>query len=155
MRHILSRRLSDANNREADQQSGQDAYLRCRRRCCCHGWLVDGTPSEHSVQGELDKVAAKLNQSVPMPLDRDTELTNATAEEGVLIYNYRLLNFAAADVPPDVLTQRVKPLATNHACATPDTRKALLDQGVTLRYRYYDKEKVYVGEFDVDSADCR
>lgn len=117
-------------------------------------WWFMSRPINIRSKAELDKVAAKLNQRMPMQLDRDTEMTNATTEEGVLIYNYRLVNFAAADVPTGALTDRVKPSAANHACATPDTRNALLDKGVTLRYRYYDKEGSYVGEFDVKAADC-
>jgi hypothetical protein len=116
-------------------------------------WFMS-RPGNIRSKAQLDKVTAKLNQRTPMLIDKETELSNATAEEGLLIYNYRLVNVAAADVQADVLTERVKPSATNHACSTPETRNALLNQGVSLRYRYYDKDKSYIGEFDVQPSDC-
>ncbi len=102
----------------------------------------------------LEQLAAKLNQRLPVRLDSGTELLSMTGLEGVLVYNYRLVNKSADDVDTDVLRTSVEPAVTRKACSAPELRDDLLQQGVTLRYSYADKEQLPLISFDVTPSDC-
>jgi hypothetical protein len=105
-------------------------------------------------QKVLAEVAAQTNKDLPMTIDKDTELVSSLGLEGVFVYNYRLVNFSAADVDAKQLIAALKPRITTSACTTPDTRDTFLKKGVTLRYSYSDKDRAYVASVDVAPKDC-
>jgi hypothetical protein len=97
--------------------------------------------------------ANSANESMPMRIDKDTEIMNTTAMEGIFVYNNRLVNHAAADLDAAKLRELLKPTVTNASCSNP-TLKNLLDAGVTIRYTYSDKDRRMITQFDVTPADC-
>jgi hypothetical protein len=101
----------------------------------------------------LSEIAADFNKHSPKPIDQETEIASITALEGVLVFNYRLVNRAAMEVDADALLASLRPRVTKGACATPETQK-LLRQYVTLRYSYADRSGGSIGSFDVTLADC-
>jgi hypothetical protein len=103
----------------------------------------------------LSKMAAEYNKTLPIMVARNTELMDMAADEGVLIYNYRITDVCASpgQFDTDAFLSSTRPLMINAACADPQTRE-LLDQLVTLRYYYYDKERQYIFSFDVKPSDC-
>jgi hypothetical protein len=105
-------------------------------------------------QARLNKVAAELNRSVPVMIDPETELMPTEGVEGMLIYNYRLVSYSAAQLDPTRFAARAKQRVVQGACNTPETRDDFLKKGVTLRYSYYDKEKKPIATVDVTPADC-
>ncbi|HET8563698.1 MAG TPA: hypothetical protein VFM35_07505 [Candidatus Binatia bacterium] len=102
----------------------------------------------------LSNVAAEINRSLPVMIDRETELLLTAGAEGVLIYNYRLVNFSAAQLDPKKFATAAKQQVTQGACATAETREGYLKKGITLRYSYYDKEKQHIATVDVRPSDC-
>ncbi len=105
-------------------------------------------------QARLGRIAAELNRSVPVMIDPETELMPVQGEEGVLIYNYRLVHHSAAQINRDKFAAGAKPHLRQAACSTAETRDDFLKKGVTLRYAYYDKDKQHIATIDVTPADC-
>jgi hypothetical protein len=102
----------------------------------------------------LSRIAADLNRSMPVMIDQETELMPVQGAEGVLIYNYRLVNYSVAQINRDKFAAGAKQRVSQNACKTADTRDEFLNKGVTLRYNYYDKNKQHIATVDVTPADC-
>jgi hypothetical protein len=102
----------------------------------------------------LNEVAAEINRSVPVMIDRETELLPAVAADGMLIYNYRLINFSTAQLDHAKFAAAATQQVTQGACNAPETRDGLLKKGVTLRYAYHDKDKQPIATVDVKPSDC-
>ena len=111
-------------------------------------------PLEPRSQARLSQVAAEINRSVGVMIDRETELLPAEGHEGMLIYKYRLVSFEVAKIDHAKFAAGAKPRLTQRACSEPDMRDDYLKQGVTLRYSYFDKDKQHIATVDVTPADC-
>ena len=105
-------------------------------------------------QAHLSKIAAELNRSVPVMIDAETELMPTEGVEGMLIYNYRLVSYSAAQIDSKRFAAGAKQRVVQGACSTPETRDDFLKKGVTLRYSYYDKDKKPIATIDAKPADC-
>jgi hypothetical protein len=105
-------------------------------------------------QARLSRIAAELNRSVPVMIDQETELMPVQSTEGVLIYNYRLVNYSVAQIDRAKFAAGAKQRLRQSACNTAETRDDFLNKGVTLRYTYYDKDKQHIATVDVTPADC-
>jgi hypothetical protein len=116
-------------------------------------WRLLTREDPRSLQ-HLRNVAAEINKSVPVMIDAETELLPASAEPGLLIYNYRLVNYSAAQLDPQKFAIGAKPRITQSACERPETRDDFLRNGVTLRYSYFDKDKKPLATVDVTPKDC-
>ena len=120
-------------------------------------WILPGyftTKEDPRSVEHLKKVAAEINRSVPMMIDKETELMPAQGAPGVLIYNYRLVSYSASQIDPARIAAGAKQRVTQAACNQPETRDDFLKKGVTLRYAYYDKDKHPIASVDVTPADC-
>ncbi|MGE5818598.1 MAG: hypothetical protein ACM37Z_11280 [Deltaproteobacteria bacterium] len=102
----------------------------------------------------LSRIAAELNRSVPVMIDPETELMPVQSTEGVLIYNYRLVNYSAAQINRDKFAAGAKQRLSQNACNRAETRDDFLKKGVSLRFTYYDKDKQHIATVDVTPADC-
>ena len=102
----------------------------------------------------LNRIAAEINRSVPVMIDAETQLLPSTAGEGMLVYNYRLVNYSLDQLDPQRFATGAKQKIVQGACNRPETRDEFLKQGVTLRYSYFDKQKRHIATIDVLPADC-
>lgn len=102
----------------------------------------------------LGEVASGINKKLPLVIDSETELAGAAGLEGVLVYKYRLVNAAAADLDVDAFLASVRPTITMGACTNRSSREKFLNDGVTLRFSYTDKSGVPIGSIDVALRDC-
>ena len=102
----------------------------------------------------LSKIAAEVNRSVPVMIDKETELTDVEGHEGMLIYNYRLVPYSVRQLDHRKFAAGAKQKVAQGACNAPETREDFLKQGVTLRYAYFDKDKQHIATVDVTPADC-
>jgi len=102
----------------------------------------------------LSKVAAELNRSVPVMIDKETELTLVEGHEAMLIYKYRLVPYSVSQMDHQKFAAGAKQRVAQGACNAPETREDFLKQGVTLRYSYFDKDKQHIATVDVAPADC-
>src|SRR5690242_339839 len=120
-------------------------------------WILPGyfaTKEDPRSVEYLKKITAEINRSVPMMIDKETELMPAEGAPGILIYNYRLVSYSKSQIDPAKLTASAKQRVTQAACNQPETRDDLLKKGVALRYAYYDKDKRPIASVDVTPADC-
>ena len=102
----------------------------------------------------LGKIAAEINRSVPVMIDQETELLPAVGAPGMLIYNYRLVSYSAAQLDAKKFVTGAQQRLKQNACTNAETRDDFLKKGVTLRYSYYDKDKQHIATVDVTPADC-
>ena len=102
----------------------------------------------------LRKLAAEINRSVPVMIDKETELLPAVGAQAMLIYNYRLVSYSVAQLDAEKFATGAKQRVAQGACNKPQTRDDLLKNGVTLRYSYFDKDKQHIATIDVTPADC-
>jgi hypothetical protein len=113
-----------------------------------------GKESDPRSQEFLDKIAADINRSVPVMIDKETELMPAAGAPGMLIYNYRLVNYSVAQVDYSKFSAGAKERIKWGVCNRPETRDDFLKKGVTLRYSYFDKDKRHIATVDVTPKDC-
>jgi hypothetical protein len=111
--------------------------------------IVGGT-----IGREANKVASEINRSLPMSLDKETDLMNVLGLEAMIVYNYRLVNAEASQIDSAALVNELKPTVSKAACSTPQTREDFLKKGITMRYTYSDKDRVHIASFDVTPASC-
>ena len=102
----------------------------------------------------LRRLAAEINRSVPVMIDKETELLPAESAPAMLIYNYRLVSYSVARLDAEKFATGAKQRVAQGACNQPQTRDDLLKNGVTLRYSYFDKDKQHIATIDVTPADC-
>lgn len=105
-------------------------------------------------QARLSKIAAELNRSLPVLIDKETELTVVEGHEAMLIYKYRLVPYSVRQLNHEKFAAGAKQRVTQGACNQPDMREDYLKKGVTLRYSYFDKDKQHIATVDVTPADC-
>lgn len=116
---------------------------------------VIGQPEGPGSLAVLSRMASELNKTMPMMVDSQTELSNVGALPNTVVYHYRLVDVENTAVKPSELIQAARPPALKRACSTPETRDGLLKRGITMRFSYSDKERTFIGAFDVAPADCR
>jgi hypothetical protein len=116
-------------------------------------WWFAHREDPRSLQ-HLTRVAAEMNQTVPVMIDPETELLPVTVAPALLTYNYRLVSYSAAQIDPKRFAAGAKQRVTESACERPETRDEFLKNGVTLRYAYFDKDKKPITSVDVTPKDC-
>ena len=99
------------------------------------------------------QVASIANKSLPMTVGKDTELVSVVGADHLLVFNHRVINFQIDEIAADQITLR-RPRLVNHVCTTPETRDGLLQRGITMRYRYADRNMVHITSIDVAPSDC-
>jgi hypothetical protein len=102
----------------------------------------------------LSKLAADINRQAPVMIDAETELLPVVGADGILIYNYRLVRYAVAQLDSEKFHTGAKERLTRVACSTAETRDGLLKKGVTLRYAYFDRDRQHIATVDVRPSDC-
>jgi hypothetical protein len=115
-------------------------------------WL--GKKEDPRSQDYLSRIAAEINRSVPVMIDKETELMPVVGAPGMLIYNYRLVGYSVAQLNHQKFAAGAKLRVTQGACERPETRDEFLKKGVMLRYSYFDKDKQHIATIDVTPADC-
>ena len=106
-----------------------------------------------AIDKKLAEVASEMNKTLPMMVDKDTQLDNAAAMPGkVLQYNYTLVAIQAAQVDTARLEQTFKPTLLNKVKTTPEMAP-LRDAGVTFVYNYRDKSGVMIVRYEFGPKD--
>lgn len=120
-------------------------------------WVLPGffqKEEDPRSQEYLSRIAAEINRSVPVMIDPETELMPVAGAPGMLIYNYRLVNYSVTKLDHQKFAAGAKQRVAQGACGRPETRDEFLKKGVTLRYSYFDKDKQHIATVDVTPADC-
>ena len=115
-------------------------------------WLE--TKEDPRSQARLSRVAAELERSVPVMIDKETELFAVEGHEAMLIYKYRLVPYSVRQLDYVKFAAGAKQRVTQGACNQPAMREGYLKKGVSLRYSYFDKDQQHIATVDVTPADC-
>jgi hypothetical protein len=104
------------------------------------------------VERELQETASHINRSVPRPIGYGAALDEAEAYERTLKYR-----FSFKDIDKDQLASlfvmKQKEFLTDFVCDKPEM-KVFVDNGVTLKYAYYDKHGKVIAIITVDARTC-
>jgi hypothetical protein len=86
-------------------------------------------------------------------VDEETELRNMSANDGVIIYNYVLVNYAALQVDKTRFLASMKQQVESSACGAPQM-KIFWENGVSAIYSYKGKDSQPIGEIIVTPERC-
>lgn len=111
------------------------------------------TQRQTSTQGFLVQVASEMNKSLPMMVDRETQLYNVGAQENILVYNYILVNYASWEVDKNEFIRVMNPTLTNSACSRPELQ-TLWKNGISLDYSYSGNDHKFIEKVIVMPSDC-
>jgi len=109
--------------------------------------------SEATIEQSLVSASSEINKTLPMMVDKVTQLTSTTASGKELIYSYKLTDTNVKYSQLD-LDKYLKNDIINSVCTTSDTRN-MINLGAGLVYTYYDNLGKYIGKVSVHSYDCK
>lgn len=115
--------------------------------CCMIGNVAAGVSDS-----ELQKLADEINKRAPMMVDKETQLTGATGKSNTLTYNYKMLNYTAAQLDKDKFISILKPQLVKTACPK---IKIMLDAGIKTVYAYNDKNDALIAAVTLDQNACQ
>jgi hypothetical protein len=99
------------------------------------------------------RLAGKMNQGLPQNIDPDTQLLFTFGLPGIMAYEYRLPNYALADIVQDRFVASMTNALLGTTC-TGRIRTNLLDRDVIMRHVYVDKDLKQIGIVDISKTDC-
>ena len=100
----------------------------------------------------LRDTATHINKTTPRPIGNDTSLVGAVAYEKTLKYRFTFHKLTKEEVSSQFALKQTEFL-TDFVCTRPDM-KVFVDNGVTLKYAYYDKHGQVVLVITVDPRTC-
>ena len=108
---------------------------------------IDGIP--------LSEVADYLNQTLPLQLDDNTELTSATASGNRLIYTGRMVGFSAGEIDASRFSSRFfKDSFARIVCPNPEVLY-VLERGIELEYVLVDRHNDHLTTVEVNPQVCQ
>ena len=109
--------------------------------------------NSQSVDKILERSAKKLNETLPMQVDKETRLDTTVAGPGKkFTYLYTLPNLTKAECEKAGLIEKMRPTIVNAYKTTPEL-KYERDHDVELCYEYRDKDGIVVGSISVSPKD--
>lgn len=104
---------------------------------------------KNDIESELKKVAVELNKKTPMEVDEYSRLDSvSTIGKTNFIYNYTLFGLNKAEVNLDTVNKYIRPSLIENIKNNPDL-KIYRDNKITIDYKYYDRNGVFVTEISV------
>jgi hypothetical protein len=101
------------------------------------------------VEDKIIRMCSELNKKMPIMVDSETRLDNVSPLPGKsFAYNYTLLNDTAETLDVPTLKAAMTPQITNRALTTKEFQP-ILTEGVTVIYKYFDKNGKYLFEIPV------
>ncbi|MBA3924626.1 MAG: hypothetical protein H0X31_24160 [Nostocaceae cyanobacterium] len=116
--------------------------------------IIDSHYKEQkSSQSFLLQAASEINKDLPMMVDRETMLSNVSAKNNALVFNYVIVNYSSTQINSNLLLPNISHSLTNYACSNPDTQK-ILNNGISIHHSYTSNDHIFIGEVKVSSSDC-
>jgi hypothetical protein len=108
-----------------------------------------------SVERMLIDASNQVNKMLPIMLDSETRVDSTIPEPpNTLVYHYTLLKRTKSQLDVRAVVDYLRPTVVNNYKTT-ENMKTLRDAGVMLKYRYYDKDGIFVTEIVVKSSDLK
>nr|WP_297912547.1 hypothetical protein [uncultured Allomuricauda sp.] len=96
------------------------------------------------LEAELENVALELNKQTPMKIDEYSRLDSASSKGKTnFIYHYTLLGMEKSEVHLDTVNKYIRPSIIENVKTIPEL-KFYRDNKITMDYKYYDKNGVFV-----------
>jgi hypothetical protein len=116
--------------------------------------LIDSPAADIKPVEITARLASKMNQGLPQNIDPDTQLLFTFGLPGIMVYEYRLVNYALDDIVADRFVGSMKSALVGTTC-TGRARTNMLDRDVAMRHIYVDKDLKQIGIVDMTKADCQ
>jgi hypothetical protein len=100
----------------------------------------------------LQDTATHINKTSPRPIGNDASLVGAVAYEKTLKYKFTFHKLTKEEISSQFALKQTEFL-TDFVCTSPEM-KVFVDNGVTLKYAYYDKHGQVVVIITVDTRTC-
>ena len=106
-----------------------------------------------SFDKQLMKVAEEINKNCPFLVDSETQLDSTIGGPGDnFTYKYTLINYSINEIDSEEFISLLKPNLINMIKTSKDLeifRKNL----ITMNYKYYDKNGIFLGEIKITPKD--
>jgi len=101
------------------------------------------------LESELKSAALELNRQTPIRIDDFIRLDSAaTLGKTNFIYHYTLLGIDKTEVNLDTVNKYLRPDIINNIKTSPEL-KVYRDNGITMDYKYYDKNGAFALKISV------
>jgi hypothetical protein len=104
------------------------------------------------VERELQETASHINRTVPRPIGHGAALEEAEAYERTLKYRFSFKELEKDQLSSHFVMKQTEFL-TDFVCDKPEM-KVFVDNGVTLKYAYYDRHGKVITIITVDAGTC-
>ena len=106
-----------------------------------------------SPEGQVRALADQINKQGNKMVDEITRLDGAEAlPNRTLLYKYSIITKTSSEIPPDGLNRIIRRDVVRKYNTLPEM-KMFRDNGVTITYRYRDKEGQLIGDISVGPSD--
>lgn len=104
------------------------------------------------VEKALRETASHINKSTPRPIGDIATLDGAVAYERTLKYRFSFKDLKKEEISSEFAWKQTEFL-TDFVCTTAEM-KVFVENGVTLKYAYHDKEGKLVVVITIDTRTC-
>jgi len=104
------------------------------------------------VEKALRETATHINRTTPRPVGDIATLEGAVADERTLKYRISFKDLRKDEISSEFAWKQMEFL-TDFVCTTPEM-KVFVENGVTLKYAYHDKDGKLVVVLTVDTRKC-
>lgn len=113
-----------------------------------------GLGAGKSLDQRLDELAGQVAHAVPLRIDDDSKLDAVRRAGRQLQYDMVLTKVALAEIDRDRLDQALRKRVQADTCKKGQALRAVLDDGGTVHYRYFDRDRAPLLELTVAAASC-
>jgi hypothetical protein len=108
---------------------------------------------EASVEAALVDACKQYNKTLPLMLDSEMRADTMVPEPlNAIVYHYTFVKQKKGELDARSIVEKIRPRVVN-GYKTDASMKTLREAGVTLKYRYYDKDGSFVTEIVVKASD--
>ena len=114
----------------------------------------DSLSNPKKVEDILRQVAAEVNPTMPVSVDKDTRLEKIVPGPGAkFTYNYTIVTRKSKEIDHAYLMNFLRKNVKAEACSNADL-KIFFENKVTVGYSYKSSDGIHIGTLDVKPRDC-
>jgi len=101
----------------------------------------------------LIETVSNLNSNLPMMIDSETRLDNATGFNKILQYNNTLINYTANEISVNDFFNALNQKIINKVCTSKEMQ-IFLNNDITIKYEYRGKNGKHIMVIDITKSKC-
>ena len=109
--------------------------------------------NEDNLNAVLGSISNKLNETLPMMVDAQTQLDASMGFQRMFLYRYTLVNLALENVDVTEFKSQMEPRIVNTICTT-EKMQFFVVNDITMIYSYYGKAGKQIAEIEVPASRC-